>query len=238
MRHHARAFTLIELLVVIAIIAILAALLFPVFASTKKAAKHAVCLSNFEQVGVGLSLYLADADDNYPQVRKSSRQPDIDDGDGSMEDPSYGAVFERIDPYIKSRGVFACPMDPRPFDPDCARINPDGPGVRSLLMNAWFVWGFNESRVASPSQAVLLTERRSEAVGEVVPFCDDVYHPWFNSANPNAPGDEMSATAGAVATVRHMGRSTMGFVDGHAKSTAWAESFSLPAIDWHRPVEP
>ena len=41
-RPHRRAFTLIELLVVIAIIAILAAILFPVFAQAKAAAKKTV----------------------------------------------------------------------------------------------------------------------------------------------------------------------------------------------------
>jgi prepilin-type N-terminal cleavage/methylation domain-containing protein len=41
-----RGFTLIELLVVIAIIAILAAILFPVFAQAKVAAKKSVAVSN------------------------------------------------------------------------------------------------------------------------------------------------------------------------------------------------
>jgi prepilin-type N-terminal cleavage/methylation domain-containing protein len=41
-----RAFTLIELLVVIAIIAILAAILFPVFAQAKLAAKQTKSLNN------------------------------------------------------------------------------------------------------------------------------------------------------------------------------------------------
>ena len=41
-----KAFTLIELLVVIAIIAILAAILFPVFAQAKAAAKKTTSISN------------------------------------------------------------------------------------------------------------------------------------------------------------------------------------------------
>jgi len=41
-----RGFTLIELLVVIAIIAILAAILFPVFAQAREAARKPTCASN------------------------------------------------------------------------------------------------------------------------------------------------------------------------------------------------
>jgi prepilin-type N-terminal cleavage/methylation domain-containing protein len=55
-----KAFTLIELLVVIAIIAILAAILFPVFAQAKMAAKKSADLSNTKQIGIGMYLYLSD----------------------------------------------------------------------------------------------------------------------------------------------------------------------------------
>ena len=48
-----RAFTLIELLVVIAIIAILAAILFPVFAQAKLAAKKTTSISNMKQIVFG-----------------------------------------------------------------------------------------------------------------------------------------------------------------------------------------
>lgn len=61
-----KAFTLIELLVVIAIIAILAAILFPVFAQAKVAAKKSVDLSNIKQIGTASVLYEGDYDDTIP----------------------------------------------------------------------------------------------------------------------------------------------------------------------------
>jgi prepilin-type N-terminal cleavage/methylation domain-containing protein len=64
--HRKRAFTLIELLVVIAIIAILAAILFPVFAQAKEAAKKTSTLSNFKQHGLAVHLYEGDYDDVLP----------------------------------------------------------------------------------------------------------------------------------------------------------------------------
>jgi prepilin-type N-terminal cleavage/methylation domain-containing protein len=63
-----RAFTLIELLVVIAIIAILAAILFPVFAQAKEAAKKTSTLSNAKQTGTSMILYSADNDDQLPNA--------------------------------------------------------------------------------------------------------------------------------------------------------------------------
>src|SRR5271155_1540959 len=60
------AFTLIELLVVIAIIAILAAILFPVFAQAKQAAKKTVAISNMKQAGLATAMYTNDYDDAYP----------------------------------------------------------------------------------------------------------------------------------------------------------------------------
>jgi prepilin-type N-terminal cleavage/methylation domain-containing protein/prepilin-type processing-associated H-X9-DG protein len=62
-----KAFTLIELLVVIAIIAILAAILFPVFAQAKAAAKNSASVSNLKQLGLAAEMYRSDYDDNNPQ---------------------------------------------------------------------------------------------------------------------------------------------------------------------------
>jgi len=63
-----KAFTLIELLVVIAIIAILAAILFPVFAQAKLAAKKVASLSNVKNLGTASQIYLGDFDDVTPSI--------------------------------------------------------------------------------------------------------------------------------------------------------------------------
>lgn len=67
MKQRSSAFTLIELLVVIAIIAILAAILFPVFAQAKAAAKKTADLSNTKQHALGITMYAGDADDTFPR---------------------------------------------------------------------------------------------------------------------------------------------------------------------------
>ncbi|HEY0868732.1 MAG TPA: prepilin-type N-terminal cleavage/methylation domain-containing protein, partial [Fimbriimonas sp.] len=65
MNTRSKAFTLIELLVVIAIIAILAAILFPVFAQAKVAAKKTSVISNAKQMGLSQLMYGADSDDLF-----------------------------------------------------------------------------------------------------------------------------------------------------------------------------
>ena len=62
-RRQSKAFTLIELLVVIAIIAILAAILFPVFAQAKLAAKKTAGLAQMKQLALASIMYAGDYDD-------------------------------------------------------------------------------------------------------------------------------------------------------------------------------
>jgi prepilin-type N-terminal cleavage/methylation domain-containing protein/prepilin-type processing-associated H-X9-DG protein len=96
-----KAFTLIELLVVIAIIAILAAILFPVFAQAKMAAKKTSALSNIKQTSTGVMLYLADYDDTYPM------------GAGACWwYPTDGGWSLDTRPYIKNLPLLRTPDDP------------------------------------------------------------------------------------------------------------------------------
>ena len=93
-----RGFTLIELLVVIAIIAILAAILFPVFARAREAARKSACLSNLKQIGLACWMYVEDFDGFFPR----------DDHICNPHDRLVGQLM----PYMKNRQILYCPSAP------------------------------------------------------------------------------------------------------------------------------
>jgi prepilin-type N-terminal cleavage/methylation domain-containing protein len=96
------AFTLIELLVVIAIIAILAAILFPVFAKAKEAAKKTQSISNLKQVGTSTHIYISDYDDVMPL----SAYPMI-----TTSGPGIFSVYDALQPYMKNVQILVSPQD-------------------------------------------------------------------------------------------------------------------------------
>jgi prepilin-type N-terminal cleavage/methylation domain-containing protein len=126
-----RAFTLIELLVVIAIIAILAAILFPVFARAKEAAKRAAGMTQVKQIGTAAQIYLADSDDVWFPYRTNGSvgngctgtpcsNPDYQKlyqaSGAAVADVMFGSrsrdvVFYKqlLDPYTKNNDIFKTP---------------------------------------------------------------------------------------------------------------------------------
>ena len=90
-----KAFTLIELLVVIAIIAILAAILFPVFARAKEAAKKTVSIAQMRQLSAAVMMYASDYDDYFPPA--SMRSLDI------TAAPIIWPTL--LDPYVKNAEI-------------------------------------------------------------------------------------------------------------------------------------
>ncbi len=155
-----RAFTLIELLVVIAIIAILAAILFPVFAQAKVAAKKVSSISNSRQIGLGILMYAGDYDDRYPRNDDcqpgSSLNPELN---SNPFDPAgvgcrYTAYYYRMNhfswqkwvmPYIKNVQIFEHPMRQK----DSGQWNTNGQMVNGFALNLAITGGL-DSYYAQP----------------------------------------------------------------------------------------
>jgi prepilin-type N-terminal cleavage/methylation domain-containing protein len=173
-----RAFTLIELLVVIAIIAILAAILFPVFAQAKKAAKKTSCLSNVKQLGLAVAMYGNDFDDGTPANGEglvaypitaawTPLEPwtGLNGVDFAGTNWGYGGGAnaplgfmdsgaaqnwgEELYPYIKSMDMYVCPSAPKDTGSGFVPVTTAGAGKTSYVFNGCF----SNRTLTEPSQA-------------------------------------------------------------------------------------
>lgn len=225
-----QAFTLIELLVVIAIIAILAAILFPVFAQAKTAAKKITGVSNVKQLGLSFLLYGSDYDDRLP---------------GAMETGATvaGDQFRRsydwtIQPYVKNWDNLRVPGDAEgnefpaaanpsgkqmrrafgmPANVGSVNIVPDANGVQRAF-------GRNMSTIPQVADTVLLIEtgnygttQQGASTGSYPGYAigAEVYH----STRHKIP----------LAVSRFNNIVITSFVDGHAKPSQWLVVNKNPA---------
>ena len=218
-----KAFTLIELLVVIAIIAILAAILFPVFAQAKLAAKKTADLSNAKQIATGFYLYVGDYDDTTPTVSKQ-KQPGWD----GVLTSAYTSWYNDLYPYVKSWALFDSPGRTDAFT---ATSDPFKCNDHLNRSGYCLGFGYNDGLVSDSGYGLLQTQTRdannqtlragrnlSQVVepANVVAFGSSNDGPGYSVAMDNVLSlypDKVSSKS-----IRFAGRFNFGFVDGHAKS--------------------
>jgi len=187
-----RAFTLIELLVVIAIIAILAAILFPVFAQAKNAAKVTVAITQVKQIGLAQLMYLDNNDDTFFMIRPRLFEP------GLTNSQNHAVTWKHlIIPFSKNSDMFRDPLNIRNKVPDQAsdenyvkkadQVLPKFP-VGYSYYRAFHKTGawqdeapYTFSSITQPVSAIVLMETKS-----VYPD----YGPWMTYGTPGRNRDD------------------------------------------------
>lgn len=225
-----RGFTLIELLVVIAIIAILAAILFPVFAQAREMARKTVCLSNMQQIGLGVLMYTQDYDETYPIEREPYNY--YDPGYNGAGVPQYSGTWRYfIQPYIKNTQLFHCPDDTRNVGWSegylddtiyhCHGSNANDNFHLSYAYNGYVFSGpTTMASISTPANIIMLLETRME-----YPDLGLWVFPWDLSGVFGLPG------AGPFNS--HNGIMNWAFADGHAKALKLAATLQQnPTTMW------
>jgi len=184
-RQNRSGFTLIELLVVIAIIAILAAILFPVFAQAKLAAKKASDLSNTKQVILGTFLYTNDYDDGLP-----------DSAADGIATESY-IYMAKMQPYIKNMNLAKCPASPYAM----GSVQHNQHDVPSALGGGYYMTPPQDPCVGLPASKYGLTDSAtSNYFNDIYPATDYALNPiLFGYAHGGCPA------GGVTNTYSHVG---------------------------------
>ncbi|MBL8059536.1 MAG: prepilin-type N-terminal cleavage/methylation domain-containing protein [Chthonomonas sp.] len=231
--HSNKAFTLIELLVVIAIIAILAAILFPVFAQARAAAKTTATISNLRQVITSGIMYASDNDDfNHPyQFCPNGNSSTANPDPGSCGSPTQGYYYF-IGPYMKSRELV--------WDASRGvRTTLDAAGQWSLLVsisvnrNGWTAWENKDATAPLSYPRYYRTQSSQEDISERAAYIvtaqtanrqvgfnftsDEAYCPVV--VNPGTVANSRFQRA-YLASLFHRERLPTAFGDGHAKAPA------------------
>jgi prepilin-type N-terminal cleavage/methylation domain-containing protein/prepilin-type processing-associated H-X9-DG protein len=231
-----RAFTLIELLVVIAIIAILAAILFPVFAQAKAAAKATSCLANTKQLALALTLYANDEDDHLPAATEHGADM------GGGEETAAESWLDTVQPYIKARLLYRCPEDNSPLWKD-----PEEPRLTSYGLNAYV--SFNHGPYFGPAlssftstSATILASELDDTISEdhFMPMYWGIPAKLDDADAHEEQWEDATALPKSLAIKRHNGRANYPFADCHAKSLTFNQTWQQtpenpPTRDWFDP---
>jgi prepilin-type N-terminal cleavage/methylation domain-containing protein/prepilin-type processing-associated H-X9-DG protein len=212
-----KGFTLIELLVVIAIIAILAAILFPVFAQAREAARRTQCLSNVRQSGLAMAQYVQDYDEMTPSIF----------GGGNL--PYELDFYIQLQPYSKNLQLYFCP-DRTEFvlgGDDTACV--DGYNPEKRCIGYGYNWGILSGtglgltglRFRDPNRVKVDPGKPLAALvapADVFAFADTGDSTRYTICSNYIAQYYTGQSNGGL---RHGGRFNVNFVDGHAKAMQW-----------------
>lgn len=215
-----RAFTLIELLVVIAIIAILAAILFPVFAKAREAARATTCRANLKQIVTACGMYTQD----YDEKVVASWDGYANAAGGS----SYWMGF--ILPYTKNYQIYTCPSFSMITEPI-----PNNPQYSSYGHNHGNLgWGLagapSLAAIQKPADTLYFSERPQRSWAQFLINPDDegtsqkIYNgdcvacvrPYGQCSG--CPGIGAGCCSAVVPGAVHSGMCDIAYLDGHVKS--------------------
>lgn len=216
-----KAFTLIELLVVIAIIAILAAILFPVFAQAKAAAKKTQALSNVKQLATAYTLYIQDSDGTYYEHAQG-----MSVGTQTTDSLIWNGYLM---PYMKSNALAVDPASTNPTG-SFGGFNYTGQFYRpvdykqlSIGLNQYFTSQFGYACLSDFSETGaacrnFFTEASFEFPAQSLYFASSAYR----TPGQQGAGFWVSATHDLNANYglsdRHTNNAVISFLDTHAKA--------------------
>jgi prepilin-type N-terminal cleavage/methylation domain-containing protein/prepilin-type processing-associated H-X9-DG protein len=222
-----RAFTLIELLVVIAIIAILAAILFPVFARAREAARATQCKSNLKQIVNAAMMYSQDYDEVYVTSYTGYLH------NGLTGTPRQHLWMGLILPYTKNIGIYQCPSAGKYVEVDQGNPRFSSYGHQHNNLG----WGLSATvppsmaDVKSPADTIYFSDAGRYS-GDWATFLANPDSELFDGNNceqcnftraytqcMGCPGLSATCCADARTVVnRHSGQCNIAFADGHVKA--------------------